>query len=959
MRSYPQNCRTIFNTFTLLALLVTALLVPLPVKAAPSTQLTPAAAMANGWNPRFGIPGVEGKVTAVAVGENGDLYVGGDFTNAGGMAAQQIARWDGRSWHALGDGINGEVMALAVDGTDLYVGGNFEVAGGVTANSIARWDGANWFTVGDGTGLVDDYFGTPERGEIYTMLLSNGKLYIGGNFVAVDGVTANSIAQWDGSSWQGLGRGMGELDWEDKFTPDAEVYALATDGTTLYAGGEFLFAGEVTANSLAQWDGNSWSALNGGVTLTDGNGNPQFGSVRALAINGGTLYAGGWFDKAGGIAAHHIAQWQNNRWTPLGVGVRAEENAGEPQVRALAVVDNILYVGGRFMGAGSQNIDLLAQWTNNRWAEVGTGMANDDHNYVNVLTPGLQGDLYMGGAFRLVGDQRVDNIAQWRNEAWHTLGSGLLSIEYGDSPATPYTIATDEQGNLFVGGEFKVAGGVRLSNLAMWNGTDWLAIGNANNRVRDMVVADGALYVGGEFTQIGDLAASHVARLDLNTFTWSTLGAGINDNVYALDYADGILYAGGGFKSAGSVTAEDVAWWDGAAWHAFGTKARIFEVGDRGNEVGTYVNDLKVHGDSVFIAGHFQVVQYGTDTTDLSSFQVVHNVVEWQRSTDNWLYLGDAAQRGVTYSGYTVSGIDAEQLAIVGNELYVGGNFNQAGGLAASGLARWDMATESWVSLNASLGGNIDAANVLALAAYGTDLFVGGNFLSAGNGTVNFVAKLDTATDIWSGLDGGVKWNNDRETEVTALAVDANGVYIGGAFDKAGGLSASGFAHWMGTVAGGANVTPDGGGAVDGPNGLTVNFPAGAVNQASIARLSLLVGVPQPLPTGQAALYSFRGTAATLGGQAVNQFAKPYTLRVPYTAEQLAALGITDPAQLNLLYWNGTAWAGLLPCSPCSIDTANKMVIVTAAHFSDFALVGPSTVVTPVAKLVFLPLVGR
>jgi hypothetical protein len=959
MSSNLQNCRTVFNIFVLFALFVTAVLAPLPVHAAAPTQLTPTAAAANGWNPRFGMPGVEGKVTAVAVAANGDVYVGGDFTKAGGMAAQHIARWDGRSWHALGDGINGNVTALAVDGTDLYVGGDFEVAGSVTTNGIARWDGANWFTVGDGTGVVDDYFDTPERGDVYAMLIRDGKLYIGGDFVAVDGITANSVAVWDGTTWQAVGSGIGELDWEGKFVPEGEVYALATDGTTLYAGGEFLIAGDVTANSLAQWDGNSWSALGGGVTMTDGNGHPQFGSVRALAVNGGTLYAGGWFDKAGGNAANHIAQWQNNSWHPLGVGVRAEQFAGEPQVRALAVVDNTLYVGGRFVGAGNQNIDLLAQWANNSWTEVGMGIANDDYDYVNVLTPGRQGDLYMGGAFRIVGDQRVDNIAQWHNDGWRTLGSGLLSIEYGDSPANPYAIATDEQGHIFVGGEFAVAGGVRLSNLAMWDGSRWVAIGNANARVRDMVVADGALYVGGEFTQIGELAASHVARLDLNTFTWSTLGAGINDTVYALDYADGILYAGGAFKSAGTVTAEDVAWWDGAAWHAFGSKARIFEVGDRGGEIGTYVNDLKVQGDSVFIAGHFQVIQYGTNTADLSSFQVVHNVVEWQRSTDSWFYLGDAAQRGVTFNGYSGFSVDANQLAIVGNELYVGGSFNQAGGLAASGLARWDMAAQQWVSLNASLGGNTEEAKVLALAAYGADLFVGGNFLSAGNATVNFVGKLDTATDLWSALDGGVKWYNDRYTEVTALAVDANGVYIGGDFDKAGGLSAPGFAHWRGTLDGGANVTPDAGGVVDGPNGLTVNFPAGAVNQASIVNLALLVGVPQPLPTGQAALYSFRGSAATVGGQPVNQFAKAYTLRVPYTAEQLAALGITDPTQLNLLTWNGTAWSGLLPCTGCTIDTANKTVIVTADHFSDFALVGPSTVVTPVAQQIFLPLVAR
>ncbi len=959
MKSYPQSCRTVLNIFTLFALLITAILAPLRVHAAAPTQLTPTTVTATGWDTRFGMPGVEGKVTAVAVADNGDVFVGGDFTEAGGMAAQHIARWDGSSWQALGDGISGDVTALAVDGTDLYVGGDFEVAGSVMTNGIARWDGANWFTVGDGTGVADDYFGTPERGEVYAMLISDGKLYIGGDFVAVDGVTANSVAAWDGTAWQGLGSGMGELDWEGKFAPEAEVYALATDGTTLYAGGEFLIAGDVTANSIAQWDGNNWSALGSGVTMTDGNGNPQFGSVRALAVNGGTLYAGGWFDKANGKAANHIAQWQNNSWSALGVGVRAEEHATEPQVRALAVVGNTLYVGGRFVGAGNQNIDLIAQWANNSWAAVGMGITNGDHDYVNVLVPGLAGDLYIGGAFRIAGEQRVDNIAQWQNEDWHTLGSGLLENEYGDGPANPYAIAVDDAGRIFVGGEFAVAGGVRLSNLAMWDGRGWVAIGNANARVRDMVIAEGALYVVGEFTQIGNLAASHVARLDLNTLTWSALGAGINDNVYAVDYADGILYVGGAFKSAGNVTAEDVAMWDGAAWHPFGTKARIFEVGDRGNEVGTYVNDLKIHGDSVFIAGHFQVIQYGTNTADLSSFQVVHNLVEWQSSTDSWFYLGDAAQRGVTFNGYSGYSIDAESLAIVGNELYVGGSFNQAGGLTAASLARWDMAAEAWVSLNTSLGGSTDETKVLALAAYGADLFVGGNFLSAGNSTVNFVAKLDTETDIWSDLDGGVKWYNDRYTKVMALTVDETGVYIGGDFDKAGGLSATGFARWTGGLDGGANVTPEAGGEVAGPNGLTINFPAGAVNQPSIARVSLLVGVPQPLPTGQAALYSFRGTAATLGGQAVAQFAKAYTLRVPYTDAQLAALGITDPTTLNLLYWNGTAWTGLLPCGGCNIDTANKTVIVTAAHFSDFALVGPSTVVTPVAKLVFLPVVVR
>ena len=57
----------------------------------------------------------------------------------------------------------------------------------------------------------------------------------------------------------------------------------------------------------------------------------------------------------------------------------------------------------------------------------------------------------------------------------------------------------------------------------------------------------------------GVAAASHVARMNLQTGQWSALSSGINGMVNALVYSDGVLYAGGAFKSAGNATAEDVA----------------------------------------------------------------------------------------------------------------------------------------------------------------------------------------------------------------------------------------------------------------------------------------------------------------------------------------------------------------------------------------------------------------
>ena len=70
---------------------------------------------------------------------NGELIAGGQFDRAGGMVAKHIAYWNGSTWHALADGMNGGVWALTVYNGELIAGGLFGRAGGVEANYIARW----------------------------------------------------------------------------------------------------------------------------------------------------------------------------------------------------------------------------------------------------------------------------------------------------------------------------------------------------------------------------------------------------------------------------------------------------------------------------------------------------------------------------------------------------------------------------------------------------------------------------------------------------------------------------------------------------------------------------------------------------------------------------------------------------------------------------------------------------
>jgi len=211
--------------------------------------------------------GVNNWVNALAV-SGSDVYVGGNFTTAGGSPANYVARWDGNHWHALGLGLDGMVDALAVSGNDLYVGGWFSMAGGSPAKRIAKWDGNQWSPLGAG-----------RVGVVKALAVLGSDLYVG---------DTSGIAKWDGSRWSALGSGVG-----------GSVYALAVSGSELYAGGSLVGkVGGTLVNNIAKWDGSHWSALGSGVNNW----------VAALTVSGSQLYVGGTFTMAGGKVSASMAR---------------------------------------------------------------------------------------------------------------------------------------------------------------------------------------------------------------------------------------------------------------------------------------------------------------------------------------------------------------------------------------------------------------------------------------------------------------------------------------------------------------------------------------------------------------------------------------------------------------------------------------------------------------------------
>jgi hypothetical protein len=283
------------------------------------------------------------------------LYVGGDFLTMGGLAVYAIARWDGQQWSALGSGIRrgngpGVVVGMNVfdDGTGpaLYAGGLFTTAGGVPANNIAKWDGQRWWPLGEGITSSGDMQITSL--EVYDDG-TGPALYVGGWFEKAGAMPAKNIAKWDGSRWSTVGGGINS----------GYVSALRVwddgQGPALYVAGSFTSVGGVSANNIARWNGQAWSPLAAGV---DGY------YVAALAPfddgNGEALYVGGRFTHAGTERANFIARWNRVQWEALPSDLSDPLWGLAPWP---TVVKRMLYGGGIFMRAGPYASARIGRWT--------------------------------------------------------------------------------------------------------------------------------------------------------------------------------------------------------------------------------------------------------------------------------------------------------------------------------------------------------------------------------------------------------------------------------------------------------------------------------------------------------------------------------------------------------------------------------------------------------------------
>ncbi|MCC7333439.1 MAG: T9SS type A sorting domain-containing protein [Flavobacteriales bacterium] len=308
-----------------------------------------------------------------------------------------------------------------------------------------------------------------------------------------------------------------------------------------------------------------------------------------------------------------------------------------------------------------------------------------------------------------------------------------------------------------------------------------------------------------------------IISLSAKSQNWDSLQGGIpyvtGVRVMYADTFDNYLYTGGNFyfQTNGKYFSQ-IARWDGLQWDTMQTGI----VG-----AGNVLAMERYNGD-LYVAGAF----------DTAGSVSARNIAKW--NGNNW----DSLSIQPFKSSWT-SGINS--MAVINNELYMGGTFDTVAGMPVTGLAKWN--DSNWSGVNfpnlqsfysifsiveyngeiyaagnfsngipndtlgeiarydgvnwRSVGGGIHGSisEVASMAVYNGELYVAGYFFKSNGNVGNHIQKWNGTT--WSDVGGGTNLNNGQ---ITKLLVHNNKLYAMGVLDSAGGIPASKIAIWDSNV---------------------------------------------------------------------------------------------------------------------------------------------------------------
>lgn len=689
-------------------------------------------------HPEVIIEGFQGIVRALVIhGDN--LFIGGSIESIGDMPVNNIARFNisESKWYDMGEGVTAQyvswVNSLAISGDNLYVGGDFTMAGGEQAINIARYDinESSWHNLSekfdrrvDALKGIDDMLfvsgafyneaGTVQTriaryntsdaswdiitdsisGAVFAFAVKDNQLYVGGSFTIINGQLMRGVARYNMNSgiWISIGNVYGT------------VRALTIYNDMLFVGGTLSGAVDIDAENIIMLNlsNGEWEALGPGVNY----------HVHSVLVDDDDLYVvGGRSTTSPGPVSPYVSKFNitTNTWQNSDFQV-------DDEVYAIIEKDGYLYIGGYFGIAGGILSPGLASI--NKETLIGKPLFSVSEFFLNGSTQDLVvhgNDIYIGGQFTFAGDKAVNHIVRYNiiDGTWHRLGDGV------NRPVRTLALSGD---NLYVGGIFTEAGGEPANRIARYNisSGSWHQLGDGVDMglfggVSVIKVNGTDVFVGGEFDEAGGIATGHIARFDIAEEVWHSLDSGIsNGTVRAIAIHNNNLYVGGRFTNAGGQPVNNIARYNFSTNNWYPLKDGVY-FGLRGRP--NMVETIVVNGDDLFVGGNFRYAD-GKRVRSLARYDT--NKETWH--SVNWGVEGNVSA-----------------LAVKGDELYVGGNFNISGIEYVQSVAAYHLTAESWHTL-----GNGIRFSVSGFAFWDDDLLLSGSIFEAGGRAASNFAR-------WSG----------------------------------------------------------------------------------------------------------------------------------------------------------------------------------------------------------------
>lgn len=679
-------------------------------------------------------------------------------------------------------GLPGAVTAmLQLPDGSMIIGGEFEDVDGIPRSGLAKL-GPNGLLDATWAPLLDAYPGEPFV-DVIAYEPSTGYLYLGGNFLTVNGLTKHSLVKISATS-----PGVVDPDWDPlNYYPNALPAAIGAYGGDLY----FSFQGSPIQKASTSGTGALDTSWNGGLPyvesiaidpdgqlfaggpslvkiLTSGTGgvdptwNPTFDCFGGNCFSQGDQLL---LDGAGELYFTSVSGLYrvptggsgivDQSWIPSLVFPTAIALSSNGYVFAQAA-----NAGSFFSGAGVFRVTTSTPATTDpSWVPIFA------YGPASVLLPDQAGGVYVGGTFASIDGQVESSFAEIYADGGVSATTPSL-----ENPAVIRVLASLADNTLIVGGAFTRADQFVRFGLAklLPDGTvdsEWNPLPASSGLLGEVsaLVVDGmgSAYVGGGLLPIqGSAATSNLIKV-------STTGSGSEDAswnpapdapVNAISIGlEGQLYVGGRFDSIGGLTRSRVAKLDPDT----GAVDPTWNPGLPGASVVTAL--AADSAGNVYIAGGFllraaadgagAVDSSWTPTTNGNISDVVLDNTGFAYITGGFSTIDGQPRMSVAKISTSAPGnLDAWDALIGTNDcdtagcivdsvllqagnVYLGGRFDDVAGTSRSDLASvsstdgsLNMAWYPTIAGLGDLGTGIAIGEVFVLAPSGVNMLAGGNF---------------------------------------------------------------------------------------------------------------------------------------------------------------------------------------------------------------------------------------